>query len=67
LTLTGVFLPRLVAASALARSYFLVKRSTRPSVSINFCRPVKNGWQFEQISTRISPLWVDRVVNECPP
>ena len=29
---------------------FFVKRSTRPSVSSSFCRPVKNGWQFEQIS-----------------
>src|SRR5262249_33133635 len=29
---------------------FFVNRSTRPSVSISFCRPVKNGWQFEQIS-----------------
>jgi hypothetical protein len=29
---------------------FFVKRSTRPSVSISFCRPVKNGWQLEQIS-----------------
>ena len=28
--------------------------------------PVKNGWQLEQISTRISPLCVDRVLNVCP-
>ena len=27
-----------------ARPNFLVKRSTRPSVSISFWRPVKNGW-----------------------
>ncbi len=48
-----------LAASALAAAsaYFLVKRSTRPAVSISFCLPVKKGWQFEQISTRsISPL-----------
>jgi hypothetical protein len=31
--------------------YFLWKRSTRPAVSTSFCLPVKNGWQFEQIST----------------
>ena len=35
----------------------------RPAVSINFCLPVKNGWQEEQISTRISPLWVERVLK----
>ena len=28
----------------------LVKRSTRPSVSISFWRPVKNGWHMLQIS-----------------
>ena len=27
--------------------------STRPPVSTSFCFPVKNGWHFEQISTRI--------------
>src|SRR5437773_12105976 len=39
---------------------FLVKRSTRPSVSISFCRPVKNGCQFALISWRRSGLadWV---------
>jgi len=31
--------------------YFFWKRSTRPAVSTSFCLPVKNGWQFEQIST----------------
>ena len=31
--------------------YLFRKRSTRPSVSISLCLPVKNGWQFEQIST----------------
>ena len=34
--------------------YFRLKRSTRPSLSTNFCLPVKNGWQDEQISTWIS-------------
>jgi hypothetical protein len=27
----------------------------RPAVSNSFCLPVKNGWQFEQISTPKSP------------
>src|SRR5579863_6529219 len=50
-------------AAALS-AYFFVKRSTRPAVSTSFCLPVKNGWQFEQISTRsVSPLMVDRVGN----
>ena len=40
----------------------LVKRSTRPSVSISFCRPVKNGWQLLQIS-RCSSGLVERVVQ----
>ena len=44
---------------------FLVKRSTRPSVSMSFCRPVKNGWQFEQIS-RCSSYLVDRVFHVAP-
>jgi len=58
-----------LAASTLAAAsaYFLVKRSTRPAVSISFCLPVKKGWQFEQISTRsISPLMVERVWNVWP-
>src|SRR5262249_53348630 len=45
--------------------YFLVNRSTRPSVSMSFCRPVKNGWQFEQIS-RCSSGFVDRVFHVFP-
>src|SRR5579863_4100144 len=49
-----------------AFSYLRVKRSTRPAVSSNFCLPVKKGWQFEQISTPISPLWVERVMNVFP-
>src|SRR6267378_988262 len=55
--------PALAAASA----YFLVKRSTRPAVSMSFCLPVKKGWQFEQISTfSLSPLMVERVVKLWP-
>src|SRR5271165_2520925 len=54
------------AASALPASllaYLRRKRSTRPAVSSSFCLPVKNGWQAEQISTLMSPLWVERVMN----
>jgi hypothetical protein len=57
------------AVSAFAVSAFAYlrrKRSTRPAVSISFCLPVKNGWQFEQISTEILPLCVERVVNAWP-
>src|SRR5207245_865055 len=32
----------------------------------SFCLPVKNGWHAEQISTLISPLWLDRVTNALP-
>ena len=42
-----------------------VKRSTRPSVSISFWRPVKNGWQLLQIS-RCSSGLVDRVFHVAP-
>ena len=45
--------------------YFFVNRSTRPSVSISFCFPVKNGWQLEQISSRTS-FFVDRVFHVVP-
>ena len=38
----------------------------RPAVSISFCLPVKNGWQEEQISTRMSPLCVERVLKVWP-
>ena len=31
----------------------LLNFSTRPPVSTSFCLPVKNGWQFEHISTWI--------------
>src|SRR5487761_285951 len=52
---------------AAASAYLRWKRSTRPAVSISFCLPVKNGWQLEQISTRInSPLCVERVSNVLP-
>ena len=43
----------------------LVKRSTRPSVSTSFWRPVKNGWQLLQISRCNSGL-VDRVFHVAP-
>src|ERR1700732_5621542 len=49
-----------------AFSYFRRKRSTRPAVSTSFCLPVKNGWQLEQISRLMAPLWVDRVTNAFP-
>ena len=45
--------------------YFFLNRSTRPSVSTIFCVPVKNGWQTEQISIRISGF-VDRVFTTDP-
>jgi hypothetical protein len=55
------------AIEAALSAYFFVKRSTRPAVSISFCLPVKNGWQFEQISVRIElPLIVERVSNVLP-
>ena len=48
------FAARLAAFSARCFLYFLSNLSTRPAVSISFCLPVKNGWQLEQISTRMS-------------
>ena len=42
-----------------------VNRSTRPSVSISFWRPVKNGWHMLQIS-RCSSVFVDFVLNVFP-
>ena len=41
------------------KNYLLIPKrflnlSTRPPVSTNFCFPVKNGWHFEQTSTRMS-------------
>src|SRR5687768_11614711 len=64
----------LVALAALAAVFrcsevwapnFLLNRSTRPSVSISFCRPVRNGWHAEQIS-RCSSGLVERVLNVLP-
>ena len=46
-------------------SYFLRKRSIRPAESISFCLPVKKGWHFEQISTRISDF-VDPTSSSFP-
>src|SRR2546423_5629971 len=46
-------------------AYFFLNRSTRPSVSMIFCVPVKNGWQFEHISTLMSPP-VERVLYLLP-
>src|ERR1017187_5451771 len=57
------------AAAACAPSdlaYLRRKRSTRPAVSTRRCLPVKNGWHLEQISTWMSPLWVDRVSKLFP-
>src|SRR5947209_6222892 len=45
--------------------YFCMNFSTRPSVSMIFCLPVKNGWQFEQIST-LTLGAVERVTNVLP-
>ncbi len=45
--------------------YFRLKRSTRPSLSMNFCLPVKKGWHEEQISTLIAGR-VERVSNLLP-
>src|SRR5258706_16074072 len=66
-----VFCAALAAVSAVLRCAavcapnFFVNRSTRPSVSISFWRPVKNGWQAEQIS-RCSSGLVERVLNVLP-
>ena len=57
---SAAFLPPRVAL------YFRSNLSTRPAVSISFWRPVKNGWQEEQISTRISPLCVELVLKVWP-
>jgi len=52
-------------ASALFFAYFLLYLSTRPAESTSFCRPVKNGWQAEQISIFRFPI-VERVSNVLP-
>jgi hypothetical protein len=46
-------------------AYRFLNRSTRPAVSIIFCLPVINGWQFEQISILMSFL-VDLVSITLP-
>src|SRR5262245_17282492 len=56
------FLPALPAVPA----YLRVKRSTRPAESTRRCLPVKNGWQFAQISRCRSSFFVDRVVQVAP-
>src|SRR3954465_11828172 len=71
LAVAAVFLAAFVVFSAFLRlsavcaPNFFVKRSTRPSVSISFCLPVKNGWQFAQIS-RCSSGLVERVFHVAP-
>jgi hypothetical protein len=47
------------------RSRRFWNRSTWPAVSMIVCLPVKNGWQFEQTSTRSSGL-VDPTVHSVP-
>ncbi len=49
-----------LGAAGVFAAYFLRKRSTWPAVSISLNLPVKNGWQFEQISVWKLPR-VDRV------
>src|SRR5688500_1228704 len=56
----------LSACSAASRRPYLARNfSTRPAVSTSFWRPVKNGWQLEQISTWISGT-VERVSMMLP-
>src|SRR5689334_14360779 len=62
---TFTALAAVLRCSDVCAPYFLVNRSTRPSVSISFWRPVKKGWQAEQIS-RCSSGLVDRVLNVFP-
>src|SRR5436305_14398545 len=47
------------------RSSRFWNRSTWPAVSMIVCLPVKNGWQFEQTSTRSSGR-VDPTVHSVP-
>ncbi len=54
-----------LGASPVFRPYLRWNRSTRPSVSISFCRPVKSGWHLEQISTRCTGT-VERVCTISP-
>jgi len=46
--------------------HFRVNFSIWPAESIRRCLPVKNGWQLEQISSRSSWPFVDRVVHVVP-
>ena len=66
----AIVLPRCLrgyfAAGVAFSAYLRRKRSTRPAVSTRRCLPVKNGWQLEQISTLILPLWVERVSKVFP-
>jgi hypothetical protein len=55
----------LLSVSVAFFPYFLLYRSTRPAESTSFCRPVKKGWQFEQISIFRFPA-VDRVSKVFP-
>src|SRR4029079_15928012 len=64
LSALAVFAAALRASDVCAPNRF-VKRSTRPSVSISFCRPVKKGWQLLQIS-RCSSCLVERVFQVSP-
>ena len=58
------------AAAAAGASFFLphfrVYFSIWPAESMRRCLPVKNGWQFEQISSRSSCPLVERVVQVVP-
>lgn len=63
-SLRSAYLAAVAVSPALA--YFRRNRSTRPAVSTSLCLPVKNGWQTEQISTWMSPLWVERVSKLLP-
>ena len=47
------------------RPYLFLNFSTRPPRWVNFCCPVKNGWQAEQMSVLISSC-VDLVTNVLP-
>ena len=47
------------------RPYLRWNRSTRPSLSMSFCRPVNKGWHLEQIST-LSSGTVERVWMTSP-
>ena len=46
-------------------AYFRLNFSMRPAESSSFCLPVKNGWQFAQISIWRLPV-VERVSNTLP-